>query len=132
VGLQQHGACRSPCFAYFAGLAWSAAGCLVLRACGIRRCGASVAADAFVAAPERAASVAADALTDADAGAGLLASVAADAWLVADAGGGGLRWHRWLPKRTRARLGQRGAGQQGGRQGQDCFRHHRSSFVRLR
>ena len=75
--------------AYFAGLAGSAADCFALRAWGIRRCGASVAAEALLDAAERAASVAAEAAPVAEAGgAGLLASVAADAWLAADAGGG--------------------------------------------
>ena len=60
--------------AYFAGLAGSAADCFALRAWGIRRCGASVAAEAAPVAEAG--------------GAGLLASVAADAWLAADAGGG--------------------------------------------
>lgn len=83
VGLQQQGCCRNPggC-TYFTGLPASAAGCFVLRGCGIRRA-ASVAAEALVLA----ASVAADALTEAAAGGtGLAASVAAEAWLAADAG----------------------------------------------
>ena len=86
VGLQQHGRCRHPGNdAYFTGLPVSAAGCFVLRGCGIRRA-ASVAAEALV----RAASVAADALTEAAAGGtGLTASVAAEAWLDADADAGG-------------------------------------------
>lgn len=86
VGLQQHGRCRHPGNdAYFTGLPVSAAGCFVLRGCGIRR-GASVAAEALTeAAAGLTASVAAEAWldADADAGGGLTASVAAEACTLA-------------------------------------------------